>query len=79
MANSMLWAFALAKSEIAFFALLFPGMFPAMIVCRCDVEDLTWPGILTLVLTELLFYYFIAWCLIRAFRPAASWWPEKRA
>lgn len=77
--NALLWIFVSAGSFVAFLFLAFPGIFPAVILGSGIEDRFNWIGAGAWILTELAFYYFIAWWLIGAFRPATNWWPEKKA
>lgn len=43
-----------------------------------ESDSVSWLGLIAATLVNLGFYYFVSWWLISAFRPARSWWPEKR-
>jgi uncharacterized protein HemY len=67
----------------AMFLLCFPGFVSYILVTHQDFEvaGFSWAALITAVVANLVFYYFVAWSLIRFFRPskAVEWWPEKRS
>ena len=65
-----------------FFLLFFaPGLIVFMLVTRQDFEgaNFGWFGLSAGIVVNFVFYYLVAWVLIRSFRPATNWWPAKRS
>ncbi|HEY6307393.1 MAG TPA: hypothetical protein VI488_13140 [Candidatus Angelobacter sp.] len=69
------------------FELLFlylPGFFAYMFVYSLanhgiEVASVSRLGLVAAVIANFALYYFVAWWLIRAFRPATNWWPAKHS
>jgi hypothetical protein len=64
--------------------LAFPGYFAFALVAGASIEEansipLVSVGVAAWLVTNLIFYYFVARFIISAFQPVKGWWPEKRS
>ena len=70
-----------AVTEPFFFLFFAPGLYAFMLVTHQDLEGarFSWLGFIAGGAANFAFYYLVAWLLIRSFRHATNWWPERRA
>jgi hypothetical protein len=73
----------LHHADVAFAFLYLPSFFTYILVYSVvnhgiEVATFSQIGLVAAGAVSFVFYYVLAWWLIKAFQPATNWWPAKR-